>query len=59
MFPSYTSLEIERLIAVADNSIDRIDAVLEIKSIVDIIPPVKFLFPGAPELHAVIAVLQI
>ena len=56
MLPSYTSLEIERFIAVADNRIDRIDPVLEIESIVDIIPPIKLLLFRTPELHAVIAI---
>ena len=59
MLPSYTSLEIERFIAVADNRIDRIDPVLEIESIVDIIPPIKLLLFRTPELHAVIAILQV
>ena len=59
MLPPYTRLKIERLIAVGNDCINRIDAMLEIECVIDIVPVIKLFLLRVPEMHRVVTVFQI
>lgn len=59
IFAPDAGLDLQRAQVLGQNRVDRIDVLAEIRSIVNVVAPVKRFRLGIPELHFVLAVLQV